>query len=111
MESLATQLLIAIYLATNGLRVLSYVPQIVRVYKDKGGAQAISIGTWSFWTFSNLTTASYAFAILQDAFLFIVFAGNTGCCGLLVVMVLAKRRGKPPAFESAARVAGGDAAS
>ena len=35
MESLATELLIGVYLATNGLRVLSYVPQIVRVFKDK----------------------------------------------------------------------------
>lgn len=110
MESLATQLLIGIYLVTNGLRVLSYVPQIVRVYKDKAGAQAISLGTWSFWTFSNLTTAAYALAILQDPFLLVVFGGNTACCGLLVGMVLAKRR-SPTTGESTARIAGSGAAS
>jgi hypothetical protein len=110
-ESLATQMLIGLYLATNGLRVLSYVPQLVQVYKDKTGAQAISLGTWSFWTFSNLTTAAYALAVLQDPFLLIVFVGNTACCGLLVAMVLAKRRSRAATCASTARIAGSGAAS
>jgi hypothetical protein len=108
---LAAQILIGAYLATNGLRVLSYVPQIVRVYKDKAGAQAISLSTWSFWTVSNLTTALYAAAILNDPFLSTVSAGNTACCGLVVAMVVAKRRGTPATCRSTAQVSGSGAAN
>ena len=49
---------LSFYLFTifNGLRVVSYLPQIVRVAQDKHGAPEISYATWLLWTAANATT-------------------------------------------------------
>ena len=43
----ATWLAFAVF---SGLRTVSYVPQIVRIAKDRNGASAISYPTWMLWT-------------------------------------------------------------
>src|SRR5689334_19824312 len=38
---------LAAFTLSNSLRVVAYVPQIAKAFGDRGGAQAISFGTWS----------------------------------------------------------------
>jgi len=45
---------------------LSYVPQILATWRDKGAASAISIPAWSFWTVNSGIALLYAFCVAQD---------------------------------------------
>ena len=47
------------YLATNSARVLTYVPQIVAVWRCTDGARAISLLTWGSWMIANVTAVAY----------------------------------------------------
>ena len=47
----------ALYTVCNGLRLLSYVPQIVAVARENSGAHAISLVSWSSWLLSHAATA------------------------------------------------------
>ncbi|TRC93667.1 hypothetical protein FJV76_03450 [Mesorhizobium sp. WSM4303] len=64
----------------NGLRVVSYLPQIVRVAQDKHGATAISYATWLLWTAANATTGLYAHINLNDPALAAINWLNAACC-------------------------------
>ena len=48
------------FICLGVIRCFSYVPQIVRIARDEGGASAISYTTWCTWTLAHLATASYA---------------------------------------------------
>jgi hypothetical protein len=76
---------------TNALRLVSYVPQIWRVARDRSGAQAISCLTWNLWIAANTSTALYAWVQLHDVALTLVNAGNALCCATVVVITCAKR--------------------
>lgn len=92
MHLLAIKLITIIYLAFNTVRVFSYVPQILAVAKDKSSARAIALSTWSFWTAANFTTGLYASFVAPDFLLSIMSYGNTLGCGIVVGIVLYKRR-------------------
>ena len=92
MDAFLTQGLIGLYVLTNGLRVLSYVPQIVAVARDHSGAHAIALSTWTFWTIANATTSLYAFRVPGDVLLAVISAANAICCLTVVAIVVCKRR-------------------
>ena len=92
MDSLAIDVLILVYFVTNGIRVLSYIPQIARIARDQTGAQAIALSTWSFWAVSNATTALYAWVVAEDLLLSVISACNAACCMAVVILVILKRR-------------------
>jgi hypothetical protein len=48
------------FAAFSGLRIISYVPQMVRIARDRNDASAISYPTWLLWIGANATTAMYA---------------------------------------------------
>ena len=48
------------YVLVNAGRVLSYLPQIVAVWRCSDGARSISLLTWSYWACSHLTASLYA---------------------------------------------------
>src|SRR4051794_20996176 len=56
----------ALFTAFNGVRIVSYLPQILRVARDSNGASAISYATWLLWTAANATTGLYAQVNLDD---------------------------------------------
>jgi hypothetical protein len=56
----------ATFAAFSGLRIFSYIPQILRIANDRNGASAISYPTWVLWTGSNASTAAYATTNLGD---------------------------------------------
>jgi hypothetical protein len=85
------QLSLLIFTFFSSLRIVSYVPQIVKVARDKNGASAISCMTWSLWTFANLATAFYAAINLKDKYLTAVSGLYAICCVVVILLTIAKR--------------------
>jgi hypothetical protein len=73
------------------LRVVSYLPQIMKVACDKNGASAISCATWSLWIGANLSTSFYAVTNLHDAYLSVVSTLYALCCIIVILLTMAKR--------------------
>ena len=55
------------YLVTNAVRVLSYLPQIVTVWRCRDGARSLSLWTWSLWTASHITAVLYGTLVVHPA--------------------------------------------
>jgi hypothetical protein len=79
------------FAAFSGLRTISYVPQIIRIAKDRSGASAISYPTWLLWTGANVTTAMYAVTNLNDAWLASASSIYAVCCIVVIVLTAIKR--------------------
>jgi hypothetical protein len=80
----------------NGLRIFSYLPQILRVARDPNGASAISYATWSLWTAANATTGLYAAVNLSDPPLVVLNFVNAACCLAVIGLTVLKRRRLQP---------------
>lgn len=86
-----SDLTLAGFLFFGSIRILSYLPQIIRVARDHNGASAISYTTWSTWTLANLATASYAGVNLGDPYLAGVSCIYALCCVLVLSLTMVKR--------------------
>jgi hypothetical protein len=75
----------------NMLRLVSYLPQIVRVARDPHGAGAISYTCWVIWIGANASTAAYAAINLDDLWLSAVSSFNAACCIVVVGLTVWKR--------------------
>ena len=80
-----------IFAACNSVRIIAYVPQIVRVGRDTNGATAISYTTWALFAVSHLSTVAYALIVVSDPRLAVVFAGNAACCVVILILTAYKR--------------------
>jgi hypothetical protein len=87
-----SEVTLALFSLFNVLRLGSYVPQIIRVANDAGGAQAISYTTWCVWIGANGSTAAYAIVNLSDLKLFAISLVNTLCCIVVVGLTMWRRR-------------------
>jgi hypothetical protein len=76
----------------SSLRIVSYVPQILKVAYDNHGATAISYSTWFLWTGANVATALYALVNLKDLYLAGISAVYGACCIVVIVLTSIKRR-------------------
>jgi hypothetical protein len=81
-----------LFTVSSSLRIISYLPQMLRVALDRNGASAISYTTWMLWTGANLATALYATVNLGDMFLAAVSSIYAACCTIVIVLTLLKRR-------------------
>lgn len=64
---------LTIFVALNVGRAIAYWPQIVSIYRDPGGASAVSLCTWIVFAAANIATAIYALAGLEDLIVAAVF--------------------------------------
>jgi uncharacterized protein with PQ loop repeat len=83
---------IALFTAANTVRVLAYVPQILKAARDRNGASAISYTTWGLFFISHLTTILYAVVYQGDAIMALIFLGNAIACLAIVAITFLKRR-------------------
>jgi hypothetical protein len=75
----------------NTIRVVSYVPQMLRIARDTNGATAVSFLTWTLWACANGSTAAYAGVIIGDRALCLVSSINTLCCAIVICQTAYKR--------------------
>lgn len=76
----------------NSLRIIAYIPQIIKAARDTNGASAISFTTWGLFFISHLTTVIYAFICLGDALMSLLFVGNAFACLAIITTTAFKRR-------------------
>lgn len=81
-----------LYVSANLARVVSYLPQMVAIWRCRDGARAISLATWCYWAFSHMTAVLYGALTLHDLGFTSVSAMNLLCCGTVIVLT-GHRRG------------------
>jgi hypothetical protein len=86
----AADFMALLFAAIDTLRALAYLPQIVSIWRDHRGANAVSIATWSLFA-SNGTTVAYALVTLHDRMMALIFASNALCCVAIVTITSLKR--------------------
>jgi hypothetical protein len=80
------EITLAVFTLFNSLRFLAYLPQIAKAARDRGGAEAISFGTWSLFLASHTSGMAYAIENQGDWKMASVFLGNAiGCCAVLLI--------------------------
>jgi PQ loop repeat len=82
----------ALFAACNSIRVVAYVPQILKAATDKNGASSISFMTWSLFLLANISTVAYALVNRSDWGLAACFATNAACCVAILAIAYWKRR-------------------
>ena len=87
----AAEFALLLFTAVNSLRVVAYVPQILKVARDQSGASAISYTTWGMFAVSHLSTVLYAVLHVQDARMATVFAANFVASCLILGLTAWKR--------------------
>jgi hypothetical protein len=86
------QVTLVVFAFFSSIRIVSYVPQILKIAMDQNGATAISYTTWSIWLWANLSTALYAAVNLRDVYLTFVSAVYAFCCLIVLCLTFAKRQ-------------------
>lgn len=89
-----TELVIVAFAATNGLRIIAYVPQIMRLARDESGAAAVSSCTWVLFLMSNLSTAAYSSVVVDEPWMTAVFVINAVFCAAIVALIALSRRSR-----------------
>jgi len=81
-----------LFTLVNSIRILAYVPQMLKAAKDVNGASGISFVTWSLFLLSHLTTIAYAIVCLGDLVMALIFFGNACACLAIIAITFLKRR-------------------
>ncbi len=90
----STEIVILAFAATNGLRIIAYVPQIMRLARDESGATAVSSCTWVLFLMSNLSTAAYSSVVVDEPWMTVVFVINAVFCAAIVALIALCRRSR-----------------
>ena len=83
--------------------VVSYAPQIWRVWRSPDGAKDLSLTTWSLWCVTSGVTVLYAAFVARDLPFFVVSAGGLTGCLLVTAAAFYRRRTRPSGGERSAR--------
>lgn len=98
---------LALFTLFNGVRLISYFPQICRILRDGNGATAISYATWTMWCGCHIATGLYATVNLGDWPLAAASALYAACC-LTVIGITAVKRQRGALAQAVPAVAGSD---
>jgi len=82
------------FTATNAVRALFYVPQIVAVARSADGARDIALSTWIMWTINNALGAAHAGIVVGDVAMALSFVASVAGCAVTIALTLFKRRGQ-----------------
>lgn len=93
-----------LYLVTQSVRIVTYLPQIAAVWRCRDGAHAISLLAWYAWMASHLASIAYGVLVIHDA-LFVAIAAINGAGCAAVAALATHRRSRyekcSPLFEPA----------
>jgi hypothetical protein len=92
---ISNELALGLFVACNGARSIAYLPQIVRLARDREGAGAVSCVTWSLFALANASTVAYAAIVTGDLMVALIFALNTLGCLAVFGLAAYKRRTNP----------------
>lgn len=81
------------FTCVNAIRVASYLPQMIKIWRDTSGASGVSYTTWGMFAVSHFTTVTYAVFTLGDAKMAWVFVGNFVSC-VVILGLTAWKQGK-----------------
>lgn len=88
----STAIVTAIYATCSAVRILSYVPQMLAVARERSAAHAVSLVSWTFWSISHAATAVYGSVVTHDALLSAMMWSNAAGCSAIVALTVMKRR-------------------
>jgi hypothetical protein len=86
------EITLALFAACNSVRVVAYIPQILKAASDKNGASSISFMTWFLFLLAHLSTVAYALINRSDWGLAACFAINAVSCVAILAVAYWKRR-------------------
>ncbi|MBO9649343.1 MAG: hypothetical protein J7605_12590 [Variovorax sp.] len=81
-----------LYILTNAARVVTYVPQLMAVWRSTDGARDISLLTWGSWVVANATAVAYGSIVIHDLFFTSIAMLNLVCCAAVTVVGAQRRR-------------------
>jgi hypothetical protein len=83
--------IVASFTFFNTARLVSYIPQLLVIARDRNGATAVSYLTWTIWVCANVSASAYAGMIARDLALCFIYAMNGFFCLLTVAFTAYKR--------------------
>jgi predicted MFS family arabinose efflux permease len=90
---LAPEWFAAAFAATNAVRALFYIPQIIAIARSVDGARDISLSTWWMWTVNNALGALYTGVTMNHQALALSFwASAAACVGTIALTLRARKR-------------------
>lgn len=87
----AVEIAVAVFAISNSIRVLAYIPQIVRGARDRDGAAAVSCLTWFLFAVSHFSTVAYAIIVIEDWRMAAIFCINMLACLIIIGLTIYKR--------------------
>ncbi|MBI1327458.1 MAG: hypothetical protein GC136_07420 [Alphaproteobacteria bacterium] len=86
-------IIIALYSIIPFVIMMSYLPQIISLFKaTTEEVRGISLSSWFIWVSTGFITLLYATFIMHDARFIFVSAVGFGCCAIITMLILIKRR-------------------
>jgi uncharacterized protein with PQ loop repeat len=79
------------YLLTNAVRMFTYVPQIVTVWRSQDGARSLSLLTWWSWVLSHITAIAYGVLVVRDLPFLMITLINLAGCGAVAAIAMRRR--------------------
>ncbi|QHI99665.1 hypothetical protein GT347_17790 [Xylophilus rhododendri] len=80
-----------LYLLTNATRLVTYLPQIIVVWRCTDGARSVSVLTWGSWVLSQATATLYGTLVLHDLPFVLISLINLVGCGCVTVIAMRRR--------------------
>ena len=80
-----------LYLVTNATRLVTYLPQIIAVWRCNDGAHSVSVLTWGSWVLSQGTAMLYGMVVLRDLPFVLIAVINFLGCACVTVIALRRR--------------------